>query len=855
MFRGRSLPYHLNFISIFCILFFLSTFTYAQSTIIKGKVTDAKTGEPIAGVSISLLNTKIGSTTNENGFYSIVTSSSSIQLQFSFLGYKTVTKKATPGTIQTINVKMVSDAQMLTETEVRASKKLPYKNKDNPAVALIKKVIENKPINQPKNYESIEYEKYEKLVFSLSDLPQKVLDKKLLSPMKFLFENKDTLKIKGKTIYPMYMEEKISDNFYSKKLKKTKTVIKAKQQVDISKYVDQNGVSVYMNRMYADIDIYANNIFIVTNQFLSPIADNAQDSYKFFITDTIKTVEGDLVELSFTPRVKGNMMFEGNLYVTLDGRYAIKKVEMNLNKDVNLNWVRSLAINLTYSQDSLCHYYLSSSHVLSDFGFLKNKGIGVVGERTISFKDYVIDHPREDSYYNVDTVVIAANSTSQSENYWKENRIDSLSPTESKVYYNMDTLQTVPRFKSMVRITNFLITGYHSFGKFEMGPASTFFSFNELEGSRFKFGGRTLPAFNRTWYFEGYGAYGLKDEKWKYSTSVAYSLNHKSIYKFLNNYLKVGIESTAIIPGQALELSQSDGFLLSFKRGEDNKWLYTSAYKFNYVREFNNHFSYDFGFRRTEQSPALDLHYLVINDGVQTEVENLTTTDLSLRLRWAPHEQMIEGKSYRTQIPNKFPILSAKFTVGIKDFFGGDYNYQSLSGSITKRFYLSQVGYTDIALESRWVFGQVPFPLLNLVPANQTYIYSQRSFNLMNFMEFVTDHSVNVYLDHTFNGYLLNKVPLLKKLKLREFISAKMAFGALRSENDPSLHPELYQFPVNPNGIPYTYALNNTPYVELGAGIGNIFKLFRVDFIKRLTYLDNPDVASFGIRAAYIFDF
>ncbi|SMO55988.1 DUF5686 and carboxypeptidase-like regulatory domain-containing protein [Solitalea koreensis] len=842
------------YLAILCALLSMAYTSVAQTTVVSGKVIDAVSREALSTVSIKFINSNKGTVTDSNGRYFLSTTDKVTLIQFSYLSYQTVTKRITPGAQQVLNVQLVTNNQTLPEAEIRATRRVKYKNKDNPAVALIKKVIDNKSINQPKNYSSLEYEKYEKLVFSLSDLPQKTLDKKLLASYKFLWENKDTTKIPGKTLYPIYMEEMVSDHYYNKELNKSKTIIKAKQQVDISNYVDQNGVSIYLNRVYADIDIYANNIFIVTNQFLSPIADNAQDYYKFFITDTVVNDTSKLVEISFTPRVKGDLLFEGKLYITLDGKFAVKRLDMGLDKNVNLNWIRSLHVIQTFDQDSLGHYYLNSSDALTDLGFLRNKGVGVVGERSMSFKNYVINHPKEASFYSDDTVNTNTEELKQNEAYWKQNRAIALSHSESNVYKNMDTLQSIPKFKRTANFVNFLVTGYHGFGGFEMGPSSTFFSFNELEGSRFKFGGRTLPKFYNPWYFEGYAAYGTKDEKWKYKLATTYSLNHKTIYKFPNNYLKVSYERTTMIPGQELELAQSDGFLLSFKRGEDNKWLYTENYKFNYLREFKDHFSYDWGFNRFTQSPALDLRYISTINGADTTISSLTTSELSLRLRWAPHEQMIQGKSYRTQIPNKFPIITAKYTMGIKGLFGGAYNYQAVEAGISKRTYLSQLGYTDIAIEGRIVLGQVPFPLLNLIPANQSYIYSRSSFNLMNFMEFVSDHSVNVFIDHSFGGFILNKVPLIKKLKWREFVAMKMAFGGLRSENDPAVHSNLYQFPANDNGTPTTYALEK-PYMEVSLGIGNIFKLFRVDAIRRLTYLNNPGVAQNGIRIAYILDF
>jgi hypothetical protein len=276
--------------------------------------------------------------------------------------------------------------------------------------------------------------------------------------------------------------------------------------------------------------------------------------------------------------------------------------------------------------------------------------------------------------------------------------------------------------------------------------------------------------------------------------SGTYSFNHKSIYSYPLNYLKLSFQHDTKIPGQEFQFVAEDNFLLSFKRGNNDKWLYNNIFKAEYVREFAKNFSYTLGFKNWKQTPAGSIVYVKEKGTVQTNVPDVTTSELSAEFRWAPHEQFYQGKVYRTPIFNKYPIFKLKYVAGIKGLMNGEYNYQNINLNIQKRFYLSQLGYTDMSAEGGYIFGKVPFSLLTIHRANQTYSYQLNSYNMMNFMEFVSDRYAAVNVDHYFNGFFFNKIPLLKKLKLREVVSAKVLWGGVRDENNPAISNDLFKF-------------------------------------------------------------
>lgn len=826
---------------------------FAQRTVVSGTVRDAVTKETLPNVSVFFKDTQIGTQTDINGKYTLVSPNPQSELSFNYVGYRTVFKNIVASATQEFDVSLVPDARALDEVVIIGGKKVKYRNKDNPAVELIRQVIAHKDENRIKSYNTVSYREYEKMLFSLSNVSDKFKNKRMFRNYQFLFQEQDSTLIGGKNLLPVYIEEKLADNYLSKNPEKNKTIVIGEKQVQFdSRYIDNKGLKTYFDRMYQDIDIYKNNISVISNEFLSPIADGAPSFYKFFITDTIKTQKQEIIELSFTPRNTGNMLFEGKIYVTNDSHYAVTGASFGVNKNINLNFVRALKIDLDFEANNKGKYSLSKSNLLADFGIGKTKGIGFTGERTVTFKNYQFDTALPDTIFQGKSTVVLADAAKRNDQFWEKNRLDTISKNQLKIYGNIDTLQNLPSFKRTMKIVTLLFAGYQNLGPYEIGPVNTFYSFNNVEGLRLRFGGRTTPELSKRYYFENYLAYGIRDEKWKFFLSGTYSLNNKSIYEFPQNYIRASFQRDTKIPGQELQFVQEDNFLLSFKRGVNDMLLYNDFYRLDYVREFENHFSYNLGFKKWSQTPAGGLNYLNSDNQL---VNRLTTSEVSLQLRYAPNEKFYQGKIYRVPIADRYPVFTLRYTAGLKGVLGGEYNYHNFLGSIDKRFYLSQLGYSDVTVEGSYIAGKVPFPLLDIHRANQTYAYQLNSYNLMNFLEFVSDHYVSINIDHNFNGFFFNKVPLLKRLKLREVVSFKALYGGLRNENNPNFQTGLYQLPVYENGAQRTYALGNDPYMEGSVGVGNIFKLLRVDLVKRFNYLNNPEVSEWGIRARVKFDF
>jgi hypothetical protein len=833
------------------VLLLLVQTAAGQKRVLTGAVQDSASHQPLANVSILLSATGKGSLTDGRGRFKITVDSSIHEIKFSASGYAPFTLVLSDSTVSPLTILLsVSYASL---QAVVVNKKRRYRNKNNPAVELIRQVIAHKGENAPALYPYLTYDQYDKIRV-LADHPPKFLTEgKLLKRYHFIFEP-DTTLVPGKRLVPAYLEETISRNYSSTKPDRKKQVVLGHKRVDWGEYFDMGGVGVILNRLYEDFTIYDNTMSVFTLQFTGPVTSIGPDLYEYFIRDTVTEQGVRLIHLDFLPRNTQDLLFKGSLYITLDGSYAISRAEFETSNHSNVNWVRSFKVTQTFEKGPAGRYYRNNFDVLSYFGLLKNNA-GLYGERSITVSN-VSDSSLPDKVFHglpVDTTLL---SVAQPDSFWISGRPSPLSASEARTYTNMDSLVKMRSYHRLMDYITLILSGYKMVGPFDIGPVGTFYSFNSLEGSRYQFGGRSTTRLSTRIFTEDYIAYATKDQRWKYYTSVTYSVNHKSIYKYPFNYIQASFLHDVRNPGQETEFTQSNTFLGSFSRGIGGKWLYTDIANLNYVREFGDHFSYNLGMRYWLQQPAQSLYYIYPHLLTHPDtVTDLTTTQLSLTFRWSPHEQFYQGRNFRLAVPNKYPVLSISYAAGIKGLFNGQFNYHAIELGVSKRWYLAPLGYSDIRLEGGYISGTLPFPLLVIHPANPSFFYSFGAYNLMNVEEFISDHYAGLDIDHYFNGFFLNRIPLLKKLRLREVVEGKLVFGGLRPENNPNQNPFQMQFPLDDKGQLSTFPLTGQPYVEAGVGIYNIFNIIRIDYIRRFTYLQHPGVPSNGIRLSTGIDF
>jgi hypothetical protein len=805
------------------LIIFLPFFSYSQKTRVSGKVTDALTNEPIPFANVAFKGTTVGTITDINGSFVLETEKGSDSLSASYVGYKPVTLRITPGISQTVNFLLKVNKVEIVEVVIKAG--------ENPANILLRKVIDNKDKNDKKHLDTYQYEVYNKMEFDLTDIPQNFKDKKLIKPFAFIFDNMDSSVTNSKPFLPFFITETLSDMYYRSSPKANREVIKASKISGL----ENESVTQFLGDMYQNIDIYDNYIDIFGKSFISPISNVGMVYYKYYLTDSAFIENQWCYKLKFKPRRKQELTFSGDCWVH-DTTFAIRKIDMRVVEDANINFVEDLAVVKEYTRVNDQHWMLSKELLVVDFAARKD-GLGFIGRKSTSYKDFKIGLPPPDSVFvGSENIVVLENSTAKQDSFWMEARHDSLSDREKKIYHMVDTIKTLPAFKTYVDIITLFFTGHYEIGKFEIGPYFTTYSFNTVEGNRFRLGGRTSPKFSTRLRLEGYVAYGTKDEEFKYMGGFRYFLKTKPREAIGARY-----KNDVSQLGQSENAFQDDNILSSlFRRSPADKLTRLEGYRVYYEKEWLSGYSHRLSIDHGILVPLGKLDYSYYNNEERTSVRNsINTTEISLLMRFAYREKFVEGRTGRISIGSDYPVTQIVYTEGLKGVLESDFAYHKLVGKIDDIVRLPPFGYSYIALEAGKTWGKVPYPLLNVHQGNESYFYDYASFNLMNYYEFISDQFASLFFVHHFEGFFLDKIPLMRKLKWREVASLRGVYGSLSPENKELL--------VNPNAFS---TLSKKPYVEMGFGMENILKILRFDFMYRLTYLDNPDIAKFGIRGS-----
>lgn len=847
------------------ILLYLFTYTVffaQQPTIVKGHISDAKSKETMLFVNVQFENTSVGTTSDAEGNFYIETYEKVSHLLVSYLGYKTKRIPVKSGQTNELNIELEDEGIFLAEVVVKSEK---YTNKGNPAVELIKKVIANKNLNRKESFDYYSYNKHEKVEFSLNNITDRMRNNFFFKRVKFIFEHADTNKVTGKINLPIFLRENISDVYFRKSPDSKKEYVRAEKITNIDEIFNSIGISNMMTSMYQDIDFYDNTIMLLTNGFVSPLAGISPNVYRFYIQDTVEVNGTSLIHLYFAPRTKTDLAFMGHMWIANDSTYALHKIEAGIPKEINLNWVKDLQIVQEYDWVAVQTtkssrkkgLMLKKDDIYIDFGISKKDSTrSVLGRKSTTYQQVKLDEQIPSSIFDFSgNRYIEADALKKPDIFWQNNRHVPLSESEMGIYQMVDSLKNHKPFKRIMTIGRLLFEGYTPIGSFNLGPANTFYSFNPIEGFRLRLGGRTNVKFSEKMMLEGYAAYGFKDQKFKGYAALRYNFGSNQLLRFPYNQLKIWFQDDIKIPGQDLQFVQEDNILLSFKRGVNDKMIYTETKGLEYLKEHQGGFSFSLSAKKTIQRPAGNLLFDYDSSETRLFKNEVMSAEFGLMLRYAPNEKFYEGATYRTPLLTKFPIFEMRYTAGLKGQSVGDYNYHNVQLKVKKVFYMAPFGFGELNVEGGKIFGQVPYTLLTTHRANQTYAYQLESYNLMNFLEFVSDRYASVNYQHNFQGVFFGRIPLIKTLKWREVFSFKGLWGSLSDTNRPDGNNELLRFPVDQNGNILTHTLERKPYIEASVGISNIFKVLRVDYVRRVNYTDLPNVSKWGIRARVKFEF
>ena len=839
--------------------------SHAQSfTSASGIVKDSITGEPLPFVSVYFDGSTIGAMTDDNGPFTRQNNQGYTKLAAASLGYDTKFIDLKPGKKNdNLEVLLKPTAFEISEVVVKP-KREKYTRKDNPAVELIKKVIAHKNDNRIEAKPEYQTEVYEKLSLSLDNFNPNLDKNKFLKKFKFIKNYLDTSEFNGKPILTVSVRENLSDFYYRKSPKAEKTIVRAKRMQGIDKTLDDGGgITSNLEEIFKSINIFDNNIPILLNRFVSPLSSTlATTYYHYYIMDTLDVGGDKCVDLAFVPANSESYGFTGRLYITLDGNYAVKKVLLNTPANINLNWVDKLRIEQEFKQMPDSTWVLDQENTFVNFYVVKGTQ-QLYAHQLRNYDNYNFNVQNADSVFGLlGALHVLPEATAQPDTFWTHNRPIPLKEKEDALKDLLGQLRKVPAFNAIIKTAEILITGYiptandKKVTKFDFGPMNTTFSANHLEGFRMRVGGMTTANLNPYWFASGYLAYGTNDRKIKYNLKLTHSFTKKEYHEGENpvNNLSFIQEYDVYTPGQDFLFTSKDNIFVAWKVGEPvTKMQYIRKSVLQYEKEWLNGLTWKSWIMNQNNEAAGTLQYIKRDEsGNLYHIKDFTTSEIGTQLRFAPGERAYNGRSGKESVFNlskDAPVFKLSHQLGIKGVLGGDYNYNHTEISAEKRIWLSSFGHIDAQVKAGKVWDKVPFPLLILPNTNQSVTIQPEAFHMMNALEFVTDQYVSFNATYYLKGWILNRIPGIKWLRLREVLSFNMIYGGLTDKNNPTLTPGLFLLPDG------TQPLGSTPYMECSVGLENIFKILRIDYYRRLTYLDHPDIKKGGIRIALRFTF
>lgn len=820
---------------LFFFIYFVSFCSIGQKTKVYGVVVDQITEEPMPFVTVRFQNTKIGVLTDSIGQYSIETYYATDSLIFSFSGYLKSTKFINLDSEQNINVTLNVPSSNFEEVIVRAPDELP-------STILHKKVIAHKRINNKEKLESYSYEVYNKVQLDINNIGEKFKERQVVKRLDLILDYIDSTE-SGNGFLPMILSESVSDFYYNKTPKKRKEVVKASR---ISG-VENIELNQFLGDMYLDVNVYDNNLYLFNKTFISPVANSARNFYRFYLEDSMFIDNYWCYQLKFTPKRTGDMTFEGEMWIH-DTTYAIKQIEMDIAPWTNINYVQGLHIEHSFEQVEKEVWMLTSERMIADLKLTKKTGLyGLFGRRYSTRNNFKINDKRPLEFYSSNsTVEVDDSARMRSDEYWARIRHEPLAEQEEGITDMLDSLNEIKFFKIMKNVIYLSTTGYYPIGKIEIGNAFSLFSFNPVETFRLGLALRTSNKFSKRLELGGKLAYGFGDKIYKYGASARFNISPKK-RGMLTAYYNIDLEQIGQSPTAAAVGSTFSAIL---RTGPLDKLTFVEKVGINLEKDIRKDVILYAGFEWKEYSAVGIANYIRPNftTGIDDTISRIQTTEFIARYRWAKDEEFISGAFDRKSVSSKYPVIAFQGIVGVKDFLGGDYDYQKLDLFIEHKISIGLLGRIRYGANIGTIFGKTAYPFLKVHEGNQSFWLMDNAFNTMNFFEFISDNYITGLIENHWDGLFFDRIPLIKKMKLRLVTTAKIVYGTMSKR-----HRELLRVPS------FTKSFGKTPFVEVAMGIENIFKLGRVDVFWRLTHLDPgvkvTDAAAFGIRAKYVINF
>jgi hypothetical protein len=821
---------------LFFLFVLLANAVFGQ-TKVSGIIVD-KMNQPVPFANVIFKDSNIGIMSNEDGRFYIESNKDYTTLIVTSVGFSDAEITLTKAVNYDFKIQL-KEAESLKEVVIYSGK---TSKKNNPALDILRKIWERKRKNGLSLFNQYQMEKYEKVEFDMNTIDSAFMKSKLFKGMEFVFKHIDTSRVTGKTYLPIFINESLYDVYGNNKLNKVKEKIKANKN---SGFSDNQQILSFIKDLYSDYDVYNNHLTFFDKSFTSPLSKTGIDVYNYVLRDSAYIDKKWCYNILFYPRRKNELTFKGDFWVN-DTTFAIKKINMAVTKSANINWVKDIYIEQEFEVQNDSVFLLTRDYMMSDFALnKKEESKGLYGKRTTLYQNHQFNVEKPANFYKEEVNYIDNEVYNRSEAYWEENRFENLNKDERGVYKMLDTLQTVKKFKRLYNLVSILGSGYIQFGHIDFGPIFSTFGFNEVEGIRLRAGGRTYFGPNDTWRLQGYTAYGFDDNKFKYGISGKWMVDKKNrlIISGGNRRDVEQIGASLTTTNDVLGRSFASSSL--FSTGSNGKLTNINLTNVGIEIEPVKNLTFQTGFSyRTLESASntfsLDYYTDATNTTTKSQVKQ---SEVNFQVEYSPNRKTIGYGVERDDVDSPFSRFYVNYSHGFKGLLNSDFKYEKIQLYYKQPIIIGPLGRSNVIVELGKTFGTIPLGLLNVIPGNQSYFSIDNTFSNLNFYEFVTDQYATLQWEHNFGGRILARVPFMRKLNWREIIGARGVYGTVSDANKA----------INASGLVYIAPEN--AYWEYSAGIGNIFKVFRIDFTWRGNYLNTPDTQRFSVKGSFGFYF
>jgi len=830
---------------------------FAQNglTRINGNVKD-ENGEVLPYTTVRLKDTSTGCITDYNGNFSFNAKADGQTLVVTCIGYKDYEVKLSSRTRYPLNITLTSSAYDMEEVVIKPTRER-YQKKGNPAVELITEIINRRNDDNPFNNEYVSRERYETFLIALDNFTEEKQQQATFRNFPFLQEYVDTSQVSGKPVLNVSSRELAATDYFQRRPSRQKQKVHGREWIGIEDFLPDEEVRASVEATLKDVDLFNDKVMIMRNEFVSPFSDIATTYYRFYLQDTL-LVEGEkCVDLAFVPRNLQSFGFTGHLYITVDSTHFVKWVQMNVPYDINLNFVEYMNVEQKFDRDSEHPRLLTYECITAElklYDFID----GIYGRREVFYSGYKFnDDVDTEPFTHQEPIIETDEALDRDSEFWAQYRSMDDSGDGGKtqdVEEMIKRLREVPVYYWTEQLINLIFSGFvpvrEENNPFYIGPINTILSYNGMEKLRIKLGGMTTAYLNPHLFGTGYLIYGLDDNRFKYYGRLEYSFKPKKEQwnEFPVHSIRLQYEDDIYQYGQQYLYTNKDNALLSLKRLPDNMIGYVRNSELTYTLERHSGFSFT-GVLRNRVNEATRFIPMERSDG-SGPVSEIMQTELEIGLRYAPHEKFVQHKWNRKSKTPEHPVFTLNHTFSKAGLLGSDYSIQHTELSYRQRIMAAPVGYFDVMLRAGKIWGQAPYPLLIIPNANLSYTYRKETFETMTPMEFVMDQHLTWDVVYYMNGLIFNRTPLLKKLKLREVLYCRGTWGSLSDKNNPAIDTsgKIFFYPTDRSKA--TGTVMTEPFVEIGAGVENIFKLMSINWFKRMTYKNSPDVDQWGLRIA-----